>query len=140
MLFTFLQTGTISMEELFPIIFIVAVAAGDILLLKLGLVITKAKLRTRMKWVAGSFLIQFAIIFIISSPLFLLGAMGAFNDDGGPGAIIIPIILLSAFIDLNIVNILHQIGLKRSLIIVVIILVPIVFIMISLGDLLSQMP
>ncbi|GAH31846.1 unnamed protein product, partial [marine sediment metagenome] len=39
MLFTFLQTGTISMKELFPIILIVAVAAGDILLLKLGLVI-----------------------------------------------------------------------------------------------------
>ncbi len=101
--------------------------------------ITKAKIRTRMKWVAGSFLIQFATIFIISSPLFLLGAMGAFNDDG-PGGIIIIIILLSAFIDINIVNILHQIGLKRSFIIVVMILVPIVFIMINLGNLLSQMP
>jgi hypothetical protein len=139
MLFTFLQTGTISMEELFPIIFIVAVAVGDILLLKLGLVITKAKIRTRIKWVAGSFAIQFAIIFIISSPLFLLGAMGAFNDDG-PGGIIIIIILLSVFIDINIVNILHQIGLKRSFIIVVMILVPIVFIMINLGNMLSQMP
>lgn len=139
MLFTFLQTGTISMEELFPIIFIVAVAVGDILLLKLGLAITKAKIRTRIKWVAGSFAIQFAIIFIISSPLFLLGAMGAFNDDG-PGGIIIIIILLSVFIDINIVNILHQIGLKRSFIIVVMILVPIVFIMINLGNMLSQMP
>ena len=127
------------MKELFPIILIVAVAAGDILLLKLSLVMTKAQIRTRMKWVAGSFLIQFAIIFIISSPLFLLGAMGAFNDDG-PGGIIIPIILLSAFIDINIVNILHQIGLKRSFIIVVIVFVPIVFIMINLGNMLSQMP
>ncbi len=128
------------MEELFPIIFIVAVAVGDILLLKLGLAITKAKIRTRIKWVAGSFAIQFAIIFIISSPLFLLGAMGAFNDDGGPGGIIIIIIIISAFIDLNIVNVLHQIGLKRSFIIVVMILVPIVFIMINLGNMLSQMP
>jgi len=127
------------MKELFPIILIVAVAAGDILLLKLGLVITKAQKKTRIKWVAGSFLIQFAIIFIISSPLFLLGSMGAFNGDG-PGAIIIIIIILSAFIDLNIVNILHQIGLKRSFIIVVIILVPMIFIMIYLGDMLSQLP
>jgi len=139
MFFTFLQTGTFSIEELFPIILIVAVAVGDILLLKLGLVITKAQIRTRIKWVAGSFAIQFAIIFIISSPLFLLGAMGAFNDDG-PGGIIILIIILSAFIDISIVNILHQIGLKRSFIIVVIVLVPIVFIMINLGNLLSQMP
>jgi len=127
------------MKELFPIIMMAAFAAGDILLLKLSLVITKAQKRTRIKWVAGSFLIQFAIIFIISSPLFLLGSMGVFQDDG-PGAIIIPIIILSAFIDLNIVNILHQTGLKRSLIIVVIVLVPIVFIMIGLGDVLSQLP
>ncbi len=127
------------MEKLFPIILIVAVAVGDIVLLKLSLVITKAQIRTRIKWVAGSFLIQFAIIFIISSPLFLLGSMGAFNGDG-PGAIIIIIIILSAFIDLNIVNILHQIGLKRSFIIVVLVLVPMVFIMIYLGDMLSQLP
>ena len=139
MLLIFLQNGTFSMKELFPIILIVAVAAGDILLLKLGLVITKAQEKTRIKWVAGSFLIQFAIIFIISSPLFLLGSMGAFNGDG-PGAIIIIIIILSAFIDLNIVNILHQIGLKRSFIIVVLVLVPMVFIMIYLGDMLSQLP
>ena len=131
--------GTFSIEKLFPIILIVAVAAGDILLLKLGLVITKAQKKTRIKWVAGSFLIQFGIIFIISSPLFLLGSMGAFYGDG-PGAIIIIIIILSAFIDLNIVNILHQIGLKRSFIIVVIILVPMIFIMIYLGDMLSQLP
>jgi hypothetical protein len=138
MLLAILQMGTLSMEELLPIILIVAVAAGDILLLKLGLVITKAKLRTRMKWVAGSFLIQFAIIFIISSPLFLLGAIGAFR--GEDSGVIIIIIVLSAFIDLNIVNILHQIGLKRSLIIVVIVLVPLVFIMNFLGNILSQIP
>jgi hypothetical protein len=129
-----------SMKELLPIIMMAAFAVGDILLLKLSLVITNAQKRTRIKWVAGSFLIQFGIIFIISSPLFLLGSMGFFQDDDGPGAILIPIIILSAFIDLNIVNILHQIGLKRSLIVVVIVLVPIVFIMIGLGDVLSQMP
>ena len=139
MLLIFLQMESFSMKELFPIIMMAAFAAGDILLLKLSLVITKAQKRTRIKWVAGSFLIQFGIIFIISSPLFLLGSMGVFQDDG-PGAIIIPIIILSAFIDLNIVNILHQTGLKRSLIIVVIVLVPIVFIMIGLGDVLSQLP
>jgi hypothetical protein len=139
MLLAYLQMETFSMDKLFPIILMAALAAGDILLLKLGLVITKAQIRTRMKWVAGSFLIQFAIIFIVSSPLFLLGSIGAFNGDG-PGAIIIVIIILSAFIDLNIVNILHQIGLKRSLIIVVIALIPIILIMIFLGNMLSQLP
>jgi len=138
MLLTILQMGTLSMETLFPIILMVAFAGGDILLLKFGLVITKSQRRTRMKWVAGSFLIQFALIFIISSPLFLLGAIGAFR--GEDSGVIIIIIVIFAFIDLNVVNILHQIGLKRSLVIVVIVLVPLVFIMNFLGNLLSQMP
>jgi len=81
MLFTFLQMGTPSIEELIPFIIMGAFAAGDILLLKLALVVTKAQKRTRMKWVAGSFTIQFGIIFIISSPLFLLGFMGKFQGE-----------------------------------------------------------
>ena len=122
------------MGELFPIILMAAFAAGDILLLKLGLAATKSQKKTRMKWVAGSFFIQFGIVFIISSPLFLLGITGAFS--GGPGKIIpviIPVILLSIFIDLNVINILHQIGLKRSLIIVLLTFAPIMLIMVALG-------
>ncbi|NVM44294.1 MAG: hypothetical protein HWN79_05205 [Candidatus Lokiarchaeota archaeon] len=131
MFLTILQMGTIPMEKLFPIIIMVAFAVGDILLLKLGLVATKAKKRTRMKWVAGSFLIQFGVVFIISSPLFLLGIMGAYR--GEPEGLV-PIILLSIFIDFNVINILHQIGLKRSLIVVVLTFVPIMLIMVIFGS------
>jgi hypothetical protein len=136
MLFTFLQMGTPSIDELLPFIIMGAFAGGDILLLKLALVVTKAQKRTRMKWVAGSFAIQFGIIFIISSPLFFLGFMGNFR---GEPDVIIPIIILSSFIDLNVINVLHQVGLKRSLGILLITFVPLIMIMIGLGTTLSQM-
>ncbi len=137
MLFTFFQMGNISIGNLLPFIIMGVLAAGDMLLLKLALVVTKAQKRTRMKWVAGSFAIQFGIIFIISSPLFLLGFMGSFQ---GEPDVVIPIVILSVFIDLNVINVLHQVGLKRSFGILLFIIGPIMFIMISLGNLLSQMP
>jgi hypothetical protein len=112
-----------------------AFAVGDILLLKLGLVITKAQKRKRMKWVAGSFFIQFGVVFAVSSPLFLLGIMGAFR--GEPEGIV-PIVLISAFIDLNVINILHQIGLKRSLVVVVFTFIPLFLIMVVLGMYISS--
>jgi hypothetical protein len=100
-------------------------------------VVTKAKKKTRMKWVAGSFAIQFGIVFIISSPLFLLSILGTFQ---GNFNVILPIIILSAFIDLNVINVLHQVGLKRSFGILLLTFGPIIFIMIGLGTTLSQMP
>ena len=116
-------------------------AVGDIFLLKLALVVTKAQKKTRMKWVAVSFLIQFGIIFIISSPLFLLSFLGKFQEDF---KVLIPIILtiiiLSAsFIDLNVINVLHQVGLKRSFGILAITLVPIIMVMIILGNTISRL-
>jgi len=134
MLLANLQMASSSMDFLPPIIIMVAFAAGDVLLLKLGLVITKSQKRTRMKWVAGSFLIQFGTVFIISSPLFLLGIMGAYQ--GEPQGLI-PIIILSIFIDFNVINILHQIGLKRSLVVVILTFAPIMIIMVIFG---SSMP
>ena len=129
--------GTPSIGDLIPFIIMGAFAAGDILLLKLALVVTKAQKRTRMKWVAGSFAIQFGIIFIISSPLFLLGFMGKFQ---GEPDVIIPIVILSLFIDLNVINVLHQVGLKRSFGILLITFVPIIIVMIILGNTLARMP
>lgn len=135
MLLNLLQMGGALNEDTSLLILMAAFAGVDILLLRLGLGITNAKKRTRMKWVALSFLIQFGVIFIISSPMFLLGFSGAF--DGDPG-IIIPIIILCTFIDLNIINVIHQVGLKRSLVVVLIIILPIIFIMVNMGSVLSK--
>jgi len=129
--------GTPSIDELLPFIIMGVFAAGDILLLKLALVVTKAQKKTQMKWVAGSFAIQFGIIFIISSPLFLQAFMGSFK---GELDVIIPIVILSLFIDLNVINVLHQVGLKRSFGILLITFVPIIIVMIILGNTFARMP
>ncbi len=134
MLLNLLQMGGPIDKETMLLILMAAFAGGDILLLKFGLTITKARERTRMKWVAVSFLIQFGVIFFISSPLFLLGFAGEF--DGNPG-VIIAVIMLCTFIDLNVINVIHQVGLKRSLVVVLIIILPIVFIMVNMGSILS---
>ncbi|MFX1448823.1 MAG: hypothetical protein ACFFCG_11930 [Promethearchaeota archaeon] len=130
MLLALHQMGTINIDDLIPLILIAAFVVGDILLLKLGLVATKAQKRNKMKWVTGSFLIQFGTVFVISSPLFLLGIMGAYH--GEPEGMV-PIIILSIFIDLNVINILHQIGLKRSFLVVVFTFIPLMLIMVIFG-------
>jgi len=134
MLQNLLQMGGPLNGKIGLLVLMVVFVGVDILLLKLGLTITKAQKRTRMKWVAVSFLIQFGVIVIISSPMFLLGFAGVFN--GNPG-VIIPIIILCTFIDLNVINVIHQVGLKRSLVVVLLIIVPIVFIMVNIGNILS---
>ena len=103
------------METMGIYIIVAVLILGDILLLKIGLAITKAQERKNMKWVAGSFGIQFGIIFFISSPLILYGMIGRF--EGNPG-VIAPVLLFSVFIDLNVINIIHKIGLKRSIVVV----------------------
>jgi hypothetical protein len=135
MLLAILQMDDINMDDIFFIIMIGVCAVGGILLLKLGLVITKATKRRRMKWVAGSFAIQFGVVFAISSPLFLLGIMGDYH--GEPQGLV-PIIIISAFIDFNVINILHQIGLKRSLVVLLLTFVPIFFAMVFFGVTISS--
>ena len=122
------------METMGPIILIIVLILGDILLLKIGLAITKAQEKKNMKWVAGSFGIQFGIIFFISSPLLLFGMIGKFQGDPG---VIAPIVLFSVFIDLNVINVLHKIGLKRSLVVVIFVVVPIIKAMVLLGQILG---
>lgn len=107
----------------------------DILLLKLALIITNAQVKRNMKWVLGSFGIQFGIVVFIGSPLILYGMIGVFEGvQGMRGITIIAIVVIFAvFIDLNIINILHKIGLKRSLVVVIFVAAPIVIVLFLLG-------
>ena len=119
------------------IIIVAVLILGDILLLKIGLAITKAQERKNMKWVAGSFGIQFGIIFFISTPLLLYSMIGEFQGEEG---IIIPIVIFSVFIDLNVINVIHKIGLKRSLVVVIFVVGPIIAAMYILGSGLGGSP
>ncbi|MFX1419032.1 MAG: hypothetical protein ACFE9N_08955 [Promethearchaeota archaeon] len=118
-----------SIEEMMPFIIAIILIVADIFILKIGLAITKAENKTNFKWVAGSFGIQFGLIFFISLPMLLSGFMGAYQSEGPSPAIIALTIIFSAFIDLHIINVLHKIGMKRSLIIVILILGPLSYAM-----------
>jgi hypothetical protein len=128
-----------SIKDFLPLILLGLFIGGGIILLKLGLIFTKAETKRDMQWVAISFFIQIATIFFISSPLFLMGIIGAF-DEGPPIGAIIPIILLSAFIDLNLINIIHKLGIKRAIWIVILIIGPIIASMYIIGDLFANPP
>lgn len=122
------------MEEMIPIIIAVCLLVGDIFILKLGLTITKAQEKTNFKWVAGSFGIQFGLIFFISTPMILGGWTGQYTTGGPPIALIIITVILCAFIDLNIINIIHKIGIVRALIIALLIIGPVTYAMYLLGS------
>jgi hypothetical protein len=118
------------------IIITVVLVIGGIILLKIGLSITKAQEKKDWKWVAGSFAIQFAVAFFIGSPLMILGISGDVEVDGGA---IIPVVLVAAFIDFNFINVLHKVGMKRSLIIMILIIGPIVGALYLIGQLLPSL-
>lgn len=136
-MFFLLQTGVLSMDDIMAIIIIVSLILGDILIFKITLKVARAQVKTNMKWVAISFLIQFGIIFFISSPMILMGFAGALPEGPDPG-LIIPIIIIAVFIDFNFINVIHRIGIVKSVIIGIILFVPIFFAMFYLGSYLAN--
>ena len=130
------QMGLPSGLDIPSIIITVVLVIGGIILLKIGLSITKAQEKKDWKWVAGSFAIQFAVVFFIGSPLMILGISGDIEVDVGA---IVPVVLVAAFIDFNFINILHKVGMKRSLIIIILIIGPIVGALYLIGQLLPSL-
>ncbi|KKK42612.1 hypothetical protein LCGC14_1319340 [marine sediment metagenome] len=129
----FFQLDLSAIEEYAPFIMMAILILADILILKLGLVVTKANVKTEMKWVAGSFFIQFGLIFFIFTPMVLEGSLGAFGR-GFPIELMVVTIIFATFIDLQVINILHQLGIKKSLIIVLLIIGPMSFALFLLAD------
>ena len=101
--------------EIFVIIIIAFIVA--LILLKVGLVITKAEARTGFRWLLASFGIQVGMFFFVGSPMILLGISGAFGEQGPEVIFIIIFLVLALFIDLHVLNIVHQLGLKRALLV-----------------------
>lgn len=134
MLLTIFQTGSI--DKYIPIIISGSLLLVGFILLKLGLIIVKAEKRKRMKWVGYSYLIQIGIIFAIGSPLMLLGFAGDYRGEFGP---IIIVTVVATFVDLNVINTIHQVGFGRSLVVVLLIIVPSVFALRYLGEFLATL-
>jgi hypothetical protein len=64
----FFQT---EMDKFAPFIIAGVMIFGGIVILKIGLAITKAESKTNFKWVAGSYLIQYGVTLFVSSPMLL---------------------------------------------------------------------
>ncbi|KKK42387.1 hypothetical protein LCGC14_1975410 [marine sediment metagenome] len=71
--------------------------------------------------------------------MILAGATGDFNNGGPNLGILAATIIFSAFIDLQIINVIHKLGMKRSLLIVILVLIPITAALYMLGQNMSSL-
>ncbi len=105
-----------------------------VLIFAIALAITKAEVKTNAKWVFGSFFLQVSVIFFISVPLMLSGITGDLDNEGIDRGLIAAVIIFSAFIDVNVINVIHKLGIKKSTVVVLLIIIPISGAMYLLGD------
>lgn len=122
--------------EIFVIIIIAFIVA--LILLKVGLVITKAEARTGFRWLLASFGIQVGMFFFVGSPMILLGISGAFGEQGPEVIFIIIFLVLALFIDLHVLNIVHQLGIKRALLVFGLMAIPFLIVSFSIIFLIVQ--
>jgi len=131
----YFQGNSIEFGKYAPFIIAGILIVAGIIILKIGLAITKAQSKTSFKWVVGSYLIQYAVTLFLSSPMLLnmilsqmecmeLGLPDCYYE-GEPGFIAMAVIF-SVVLVLNLINIIHKPGLKRSLILTLLILGPII--------------
>ncbi|KKL83769.1 hypothetical protein LCGC14_1971410 [marine sediment metagenome] len=126
----FLQAFDI--EKYMPFIIAAALLGVGVLLLKIGLAITKAESKTNMKWVAGSFFIQYGVTLFIGAPILLEMVLDPLwrTTNYIPKSnlmIIAPVVILvSFFVTVNLINMLHKPGIVRSVVITLIVLGPII--------------
>ncbi len=114
-----------------PFIIAGVLLASGVIILKIALAITKAESKTDMKWVAGSFFIQFGVTLFISLPMqldMILAFMsGSYHKyEGPPPLVIAMVVIFSTFIVVNLINTIHKPGIIRSLVIALMILGPII--------------
>jgi len=103
-----------------------------LIMLKIGLVATKAEVRTGIKWVLISFGIQVGMFFFVASPLILMGVSGAFGEQGPEIILIIIFIILALFMDIHVLNVLHQLGIKRALLVFALMAIPFLIVTFSI--------
>ena len=120
------------------IFFMVIALIVGLILLKIGLVVTKAETRTRFKWLLASFGIQVGMFFFVGSPMILLGISGAFGEQGPEVILIIIFLVLALFIEVHILNIIHRLGIKRALLVFGLMAIPFLLVSFSIIVLVVQ--
>ena len=131
-----LQNGP---EWVIGIIYLIVIAfIIGLILLKIGLLISKAETRTGFKWLLGSFGIQVGMFFFVGSPLILLGISGAFGEQGPEVILIIIFLVLALFIEVNLLNIIHRLGILRALLVFGLMVAPFLIVSFSIIALIVQ--
>ena len=131
----YFQDSSVEFGKYAPFIIAGILIFAGIIILKIGLAITKAQSKTSFKWVAGSYLIQYAVTLFLSTPMLLniilsqmecieLGLPDCYYE--GDGGLIAISVIFSVVLVLNLINIIHKPGLKRSFILTLLILGPII--------------
>jgi len=114
--------------EFIFLLFIPILIIVEIIALKVGLIVVQAEDRRGIKWVAISVLIQMGVILFIGLPIILILLIG--GSEGQYTALVVVIIIFALFIDFNVVNVIHRLGMKRAFIVFIFFLIP--FIIVSL--------
>jgi len=128
----FFQDNLTEIEKFVPFIIAAVMIFGGIIILKIGLAITKAESKTNFKWVVISYLILYGVTLFVSTPMLLdmfLSEMECMGDDcyyETDGGLIGLSVIFSTFLVLNLINIIHKPGLARSFILTLLILGPII--------------
>lgn len=142
MILTLLQNGENgqNVPNWVPVIIFIMVIAFivGLILLKIGLVVTKAETRTRFKWLLASFGIQVGMFFFVGSPMILLGISGAFGEQGPEVILIIIFLVLALFIEVHVLNIIHRLGIKRALLVFGLMAIPFLLVSFSIIALVVQ--
>jgi len=126
------QDNLTEIEKFGPFIIAAIMILGGIIILKIGLAITKAESKTNFKWVVISYLILYGVTLFVSTPMLLdmfLSEMECMGDDcyyETDGGLIGLSVIFSTFLVLNLINIIHKPGLARSFILTLLILGPII--------------
>jgi len=114
------------------IVTIIVAFIFGLIMLKIGLFATKAETRTSFKWLLASFGIQVGMFFFVASPLIIMGVSGAFGRQGPEIVLIIIFLILALFMEINVLNVLHQLGLKRSLLVFALMAIPFLMVTFSI--------
>jgi hypothetical protein len=99
----------------------------EIILLKVGVKVSKAEKRTNLKWILGSLLIQIGVIAFIGLPFILMGITGEFNERGLPLEFLIPLSIIGLIVEINLINAIHESGIGGSILIFILFILPMIF-------------
>ena len=120
MLFVIFQEFPFELIILFALIPVFILA--EIISIKIGLIIVKARERKSLAWAVASVFIQIGVIFLVFIPLIMMGIAEGIRSSDIPAIILMAVI--AVFVDFNLINMLHKLGFKRSLIVLILFSIP----------------